>query len=272
MAFWNYRYDPHWFKDARFKPDDPNEIIFTHAPYGGSVRQVMRFNLETHEKFIVYEGDVIFPSEWANDSWIVMNVYPGDIYKIKPNGDSLTQLTFTGGCFAPVLDRERTRIGFHSSEQASYIIDLQGNCMDTLPYLCGFMGTSAWSAHDEVAQLYCYGVELNSIVNCTRVVLAPLPLGSSGCGAGITYLNQYTVIWSDSQGVLTTDVNTKETRCILPTCNSSFYLGMSYDPASDRILSVRIDKIPDGLDLEIRSSLVIFNADGSNMHEIPIAW
>lgn len=272
LAGWNYRYDPHWIKDARFDPNDPGRILFTDAPYGGYTRQVYRFDLQTQQRNLVFEGAVIFPSEWAGNDWVVINVLPGMIYKIKATGDSLTQLTLTGGYYAPVLDKERTRVGYHTAFQHSGIIDLNGNQLDSLPYPCGFIGASAWRSENVVAEIYCDGVELNNIVECTREVIAPLPENSSGCGAGITYLNETTLIWSDSQGVFTTDVNTRKTKCIVATCNSSFYLGLSYDPVGGDIITVRMDKEPDGYDLLIHSTLVIMKADGSGMREIAIPW
>lgn len=270
---WSYRYDPHWFKDARFDPADSNAILLTYAPLGGSLRQVYRFDLLTHDLLLIYEGHVIYPSEWGDDGWVVINTMPGHVSKVKVNGDSLTQLTYSGNCFAPIMDKHRTRIGYHTTtDQRSEIIDMHGEHLDTLEHACGFRDLTVWLEGDVLATLYFDGLEYTEIANCDRHVIAPMPEGAVGGGAGIAHLGGNHVMWSTSQGMFRTDLITGSTRCIRPACNSSYHSGLSYDPASDKILTVRMDLIPDGEYLDIRSTLVRMRSDGSEYEELITPW
>lgn len=57
-------------------------------------------DLSTSEKRLLVEG-FAYGADWSPDrEWIAFNTYP-QIYKIKVNGDSLTQLTDLGNNFFP---------------------------------------------------------------------------------------------------------------------------------------------------------------------------
>lgn len=89
------------------------------------------FNKQTKIKKLLDNN--VFSSPSINKSgWIVYYKSDFNIYKIKINGDSLTQLTTSGGFFYPVWDETGTNIYFNNANKpALYKMTNLGSIIDT---------------------------------------------------------------------------------------------------------------------------------------------
>lgn len=105
------------------------------------------------KKMIV--NNALYGLDWSTKDWLVYTADDQNIYKIKPNGDSLTQLTFVGDYNRyPKWSPDGKRIAFNAEIQGSqyfFIAESDGNIIDTLEEL---FFSSAWSWVDNVSICY----------------------------------------------------------------------------------------------------------------------
>lgn len=271
LTGWNYIPEMNTLDDARFNPDNPQECMFSTGPIG-SPRKVWIYNLQTRQLRLVFSSYLIFPCEWGPPGWISLNAGDENVYKIKTNGDSLTQLTFTGGCYAPIWDRPRERIGFYTSIGSSFIIDSHGTYLDTLEAPCSMYDGAQWYDPFWITSATAVDLRRANIVDCQVDVLAHYSPNNSGGGTGVTRISEHAVVWSTDAGVWSTDINTHQTTKLLTTCNASYYVGLSYHPAINKLLTIRIDRVPAGNNLMIYTKLVMMDPDGTNSEELEIPF
>ncbi len=95
-----------------------------------------RLNLQTGERRFLVEGG--YNGTWSPDGkWVAFNIYP-QIYKIKTNGDSLTQLTRGEGSFNPRWSPDGRRIGFGGNAPYVNVVNHDGTGI-------GFIGDSVFA-------------------------------------------------------------------------------------------------------------------------------
>ncbi len=79
-----------------FNPNDPDEILYLHVnsdPFTRFYTELWVLNLCTGKKRYVTDK-ASFNPDWSIKDWIIFEDYSFQLWKIKSNGDSLTQLTF----------------------------------------------------------------------------------------------------------------------------------------------------------------------------------
>lgn len=267
---WTYQYADHWIKDARFNPTNPDEILFTHAPYGNPDREVYVFRLSTGERTKIHEGAVISPAEWLDGERILLNSNGARLLVVDRSGESVTELT---GPIknAPFVDRVYNRIGCTTPPSSGLILDFHGAVIDSFGFGCSYR-YGKWMDDGRIAELYCTGLEIVDPWSCTRTMLAAMPSNDSGCGAGLVQGQGTTVLWSVKTGLYRTNVQTGATTLLRNSCDSEFLLGLSYDPVNRRILSTRQRYVPDGVNLQISSTLVVLDENGRLVREIDVSW
>ncbi len=94
-------------------PLNPNEFVYvlSYAERSGLYKydklnkastQIIKF---VPNNYIAYPSDYI---RWSRKGWLIFTDLYNNVYKIKDNGDSLTQLTFTGKDWKPEWNKEGT--------------------------------------------------------------------------------------------------------------------------------------------------------------------
>jgi len=109
---------PHYWprytdSEATWSPDGKT-IAYTHGglDYPDDPAGIFLINVDGTNDRLFYEGASAGCSDFSPDNnWLVFSDY-AQIYKIKLNGDSLTQLTFGGRNFFPDWSPEGKRIAF----------------------------------------------------------------------------------------------------------------------------------------------------------------
>ena len=263
-------WDRHWVLDPSFNPEDPDLILFTHAPYANDTRQVCILRLSTGERTVAYEGSVMLRCQWLDGNRIVVNTDQG-VCLVDRSGTAPVCLTGPG-YFAYVVDRQNLRIAINRST-GGLLIDTHGAVTDTLAEYCGFQVVSIWLPTGNVVELHCNGLRMVNPWNCTREVVAPLAQGARGCGTGLTGMPGNSVVWSQTTGLYRTNLSSKETVLLRNACDRTFLAGLSYDPVGDRILSSMQHFEPDGTTLlRISSKLVLLDGEGATIQEISLQW
>lgn len=267
---WTYHYDDHWIKDARFNPANPDEILFTHAPYGNSVRDVYTYRLSTREKTKVHEGAVVSSAEWLDGERILLNSNGARLLVVARTGGDVIELAGPNKS-VPFIDRVNNRIGCTVPPSSGLILDFQGTVIDSFGFGCSYR-YGKWMTDGRIVDLYCTGLEVVDPWACTRQLIAVMPSNQSGCGAGLVQGVGSSVLWSEKTGLYRTDMQTGETKMLRNACESDFLLGLSYDHVNQRILSTRQRHEADGVNLHVSSSLVILDDNGRLLQEFDVAW
>lgn len=79
----------------KVNPNNPNEIAFIKNKYFSNCcdLELIVFNIESKEQKAIHKG-FFSDIDWSAKNWIIfLNLDDQKIYKIRPSGDSLTQLT-----------------------------------------------------------------------------------------------------------------------------------------------------------------------------------
>src|SRR5690606_1817176 len=114
-----------------FNPNNPNEIIFRDfTNQTPDSFNMARYNLITKEYSLIFRGYFRSRPRWSKKDWIIFGIWSGqigtgfDIWKMKSNGDSLTQLTFNGRSHHPEWNKTGDKFIYHIgyTSPAQYII------------------------------------------------------------------------------------------------------------------------------------------------------
>ncbi len=110
-------------------PNNPNEFAYIKSNPDIEI-EIRKFNLSNNEDEIIIKFNSWEHPDWSVKNWLVFGT-GGQIYKCKSNGDSLTQLTFSGANYAPSWSADGTKIIFWGhyglAQTYYYTIDEYGN-------------------------------------------------------------------------------------------------------------------------------------------------
>lgn len=259
---------------AYFNPNNSNEIIYRYGDGIGPDFDLIKHNLVTKEKKIIYQGRFTNRPRWGKNDWILLNVWDSlgfNIYKIKSNGDSLTALTTSDNCFDPewniTSDKFIYQLGYTSPTQ--YVIsDVDGNSLDTVFIGAGITGT--WQHPTNFVNGTHKGLFLgNYAFNQYELIYETNNLAQSLNGA--VWLDEENVFWCHTTGIYKTNIVTKETTLIRETCNAHCYQRPTYARDINKIIVEKLERI---LDSETSGraiiSLVMMNPDGTEEEVIDI--
>lgn len=264
-----------------FNPNNPDEIIFSYTTYETELSsKILKYNLSSKEYETIYEGFLQSRPRWGRNDWILLPLFNEsenngfNIWKIRSNGDSLTQLTYSGNCHTPdwniVGDKFIYKLGFTSPTK--YIMaDEFGNFIDTT--LIGTGGGGTWQHDSLIANGNFKGLFLGNPYSKFydyQTLFEPNEISSISRG-GAEWLNQETVIWAHVTGMYKTNIITNETELLKETCISSYYQLPTYSPQSSKVVFVKVDRVNRGSEGgDLYSKLYIMNTDGSNEQKIEI--
>ncbi len=113
-----------------FNPNDGNDFVYVDQDLEAKTTMLIKYNLLTQQQAILLpQVGIVEQPKWGKNGWIVFSDGT-NIFKLRDNGDSLTQLTFEGTNQDPNIFEDKimfTYTGGMSGTAGVKTMDMQGN-------------------------------------------------------------------------------------------------------------------------------------------------
>jgi hypothetical protein len=232
-----------------FNPSNSNELLFLSSAPKQAGGKLIKYNLKTQEKRVVFEGEYSPKATWGKQDWILLNIWDElgpNIYRIRSDGSGLKRLTTEGLCLFPTWNLTGDQIIYevaYSSPKRFHIIDWEGQFIDS-SYVGIRNSNSSWHHPELIANATPTGLNISNIQSDSIAFVEELDyLVQSSPGA--VWLDEERVFWTHTTGVYVTNILTDETEVIRETCNARYYQRPTYAPDIDKIVLERCERIKD---------------------------
>ena len=262
-----------------FNPNNTAEISLTVGnisnPAGDNLYTL---NLNTGQKtFLV--NNVWYQPKWSVKNWIVFNRTDRQIWKIKSNGDSLTQLTFSNENYAPEWSPDGEKLVYRQVIGSIYYIMIttaSGNKLDSITN--AFYGNGSWAPNNtKIATIYNASTGHNiGLIDIQSKAIKAITSYPEQSPTGKTIINSMdwsndsqSIFWCSGYGLYKTEVSSGITTQLKYGCDRKYYIYPSISPDGQKIIVGRIDaKLLNTNTIYSEYNLYIMNIDGSNETKI----
>jgi len=268
-----FYYDTNYVKWTYFNPNNVNEIIYC-KDVGFRSTQIIKFNLSNKQKQILHTGFLLSPPKWGRKHWILLT-HGAQIWKIKDNGDSLTQLTFTYANYNPEWnyagDKFITEFTGYSSNTYSRIYDLNGQVTDSLPY---FLYGEVWQ--NDSLMIYpgiqTYTIGVTNILNKSSYTLYNDGIIKDDMILSVYWLPDFNeIVFTSPKGIYKYNIQTNKITCLKLKCKNDMYLNPCiFYPGNKIMFYKEHQKYMGNMEVLISSKIVLLNLDGSGEQEIKL--
>lgn len=242
-------------------PNNNNELLI--------LKQDSAFIYNRISKLTIFSFKFPFLAKvsWSIKKWMLIGGSDQKIYKIKPNGDSLTLLVNTTNNSFPIWNDDGNLFSaVNNSINKTIIYTDLGIPIDTIEFTN--LPFSSWGGNNKIIsgrnKLFVYDVNTHS----TNYFY---DLGTSGSVTGCFWLNNNEIIWSHIYGILKTNILTNQTTLLKSTCNSNIYSYPSYDKILNKIIwRKQIQTYVDTYNVKAENKIIITDVDCNNEEEIII--
>lgn len=271
---WNEWLSQPYIGYPRWNPNNPEEFIVMEYRTP-TLMKLWKYNLSTHNLDLLAEGNILYSPEWGKTGWILLNMgWPANIYKIKANGDSLTQLTTDGQNFGGEWNYTGDTIVYYHSLNDTRIMLSNGTYIQHLPNGGGYMeNISSWR-HPHYMATSAEGLYIYNPYNGIPIQL--FSDTTTGSYYRVSFVNDLDrIAWVWDTGVHTTRISTHETELIEGTCSSNCYRSVDCHPLNNRLLLSKSKFTPDSPvqhSLKVETSIVIMNLDGSGKQVVDLPF
>ncbi len=256
------------YEFPRFNPNNPDELIFRFQEHStDTIFQLVKYNLVTQERETIFEGFLAIP-KWSRKDWILFHQNDFNLYKIKSNGDSLTQLTFSENCQGAEWNKEGDKFIYQSIGLNDFIIcDEVGNPLDTID---GVSLYPSWQ-HDSLLANVSTGVIFIQNPNSEELDFKIIHEVGTGGTTIVHWLDSDNIIWASNDGIFKTNIITEETILLIESCDAKVYKYPTVSNISNKIVFQRTDK--ELIETEVNkgiatSRIFMMDFDGTNIEEI----
>lgn len=237
--------------------------------------KLWKYNLSTHALDLLFEGNLLYSPEWGKSGWITLNIgWPANIYKIKANGDSLTQLTTDGQNFGGEWNYSGDTIVYYHSFNETRIMLPDGTYIQHLPNGGGYTeDISSWRHPHYLATSYEGLYIFNPYDGIPIQLISDTTSGGYYRTSFVNDLDRIAWVWDS--GLHTTSISTHQTALIEETCSSDCYRSVDCNPVNNKLLLVRARSTPDDpiqAALKVETSIVIMNLDGTGKQVVEIPF
>jgi len=230
-----------------------------------------------------FSGGLVGQPNWTRTDWIVWGGSDLNIYKVRPDGSNLTQLTSTGGNRWPECDYDGNLIVFNNlSTIGSILMDINGTYIDTL-FIEGD-GTnsgwkeSSWNSENEIAMANgsspLYGIGYWDYDDSTQTSLLVQPSGGQDEMREVQWHpNNQDIYYSKwSNGIFKVNVTDKVEELVKVGCYRHYYPNISISNDGQQMLACKlvVDSITPAEELAISEYIVTMDINGCNETIIPI--
>jgi len=180
-----------------------------------------------------YEGIPASYVRWSKKNWLLFEDLYNNIFKIKPNGDSLTQLTFSRSDFNPEWNNKGTLFCTeHLTFDKKYITiirDEKGDALDTIQYgnIQTISGIPSWN-NDR----YIFGSNYDGFLLIDYMFKNVIQIPTNIKDAGEPYwINENEIIYSNHiEGIYTFNIKNYTTKKLRQISNANQYSFISLLP------------------------------------------
>lgn len=255
-----------------FNPNNPSQFVYIKKNYdSGLAASLETYDLSTKETKVLFEGgaNIINQPQWSKKDWILFTTLNHLTYKVKANGDSLTQLTQTGSDQWPTWNPKGNRIirKFWANQGTAYEIlsDENFQTIDTLPIIwenCWLNEHGVISGHGT----YIFELDINT---STKSTLLQWPYGDGEItGIGVQRESQNIVYSLHGNGILSFNPNTQDTIRIKDGCKICWYNELDCAPQKG-ILAEREKWTPlNAWQLKVTNEIWLMDSNGCNERRI----
>lgn len=261
-----------------FNPNDPDEILYLHVnsdPFTRFYTELWVLNLCNGKKRYVTDK-ASFNPDWSIKDWIIFEDYSFQLWKIKSNGDSLTQLTFQHQHNRPRWSPDGNSFLHYQVDRTPngnlILMDETGNLIRIQDSTLGGWAMFSW---DLDGKNYAYASEGGfKIANMENKLIDTFPnISPVGYILGIVWHpNKEEIYWTDRLGIYKTNLETRATQTLLNRCeNNKTYVTFSISPDKTQMLVEQhyYTKIGENL-VQQEYNLVSLDMDGTNEQRIKV--
>lgn len=248
-----------------FNPNNSNEIIFVRGYYSTQSNELVKYNMITkNETVLLNSTQICGRPDWGKNGWILLNKGDNQVWKIKDNGDSLTQLTTQFGIdaiWSPNADEFAYWVQIGSTYY-TFFSDVNGNVFDTLLYP-NILYRGAWSPDgSKIATNFTYNLSYIDLIT-KQTIQINIPSNSTPI-YDINWLSDSkTMIWCSDDGFFKTNINTNLTTRIKTACSSRRYIYPTV--FNNKVIIQRFDsKLISENTIWTENNLYIMDVDGKN--------
>ncbi|HRO42754.1 MAG TPA: hypothetical protein PL009_07955 [Flavipsychrobacter sp.] len=259
---WEYLYDSAYSYFTDINPANGTEILFVKRPFNNGLCRLYIYDAVTRKSREIFQGRIIFSPRWGTNGWILLNLSDANIWKIKDNGDSLIQLTFTGNLYTPSWNYTHDKFIADRADNVRALYDETGGFITVLNGLYQY-GTNIYFFNDS---LFAYTADrelgIYNIKTLQKEVLARLE-GDNFFRNPI--VRQETVLCYANQGLYSVNMQTRQLVHLTSSCNAKVYGYLSYSKHLDKLFVTQTtSSVMNAQSLFQKSSILMVNPDGSN--------
>lgn len=212
-------------------PNNPNEIVF--FLYNDGYKGIFTYNMLTKKRTQLTSVSINSnapPSQakWGRNGWIIFGDHDYNVYKIKPNGDSLTRLTKTGRNFTPDWNYDGTMFcakylnSLNNLYTAFY--DAQGNIIDSIQEL-NTNKSLFYNQVDWQNKRYVLGTQNQNFILYDYAKKETINiLNTYGLSVGFPrWAGESDIIFSEQDGIYTMNIYIRKVKKIRETCSGKNY-------------------------------------------------
>lgn len=269
-----YAYPRYLYREPCFNPQNSDEFVYVREDkQNNSATQMRRHVISNHiDDSLV--ADVWGVPDWHANGWILFRRTDNQIWKIKANGDSLTQLTFTGINLGPRWNTAGDRIAY-ASDNWTIIASAQGLPIDTITDFQMLYGD--WSADGTklcsvVSAGTGEGIGYYDLTTSQTTVVATVPTGELVIES-YWKRDSRTIYWATRNGFYKTDIVTMATVLIRPSCDSKFWWAFQFSGDGQKMIWERANSRLTGSDhntIYQENFIYLLNTDGTGEQKIDI--
>ncbi|HRF76189.1 MAG TPA: hypothetical protein PLB46_06435 [Chitinophagales bacterium] len=254
-----------------FNPSNENEIVYIEEQPTSGISRLCVLNIV--DLTISYIQDNVSGSpKWSKTDWIIFNK-DEDIWKIKPDGDSLTLLFSNGTNYSPEVNPRGDKIIFKyqlDNYIAIKISDLNGNVIDSLEDQALYC--PSWSPDGTKISMRRAGEPSSfGYYDTTLTTFSPIITNTSGSPFDMIsdtrwFPDSEHIFWFGSGFYSITNITTMETEMFRDYCPKNSLLYPNFSSALDIIIWEKntIKLLENNSGYIISTSIVMTDLDGAN--------
>lgn len=266
-------------KSPSFNPLNKDEFVYVKELDSNGTNALVIYNMATHiEKVVLYNAGILVGlPRWFANGWIVFGNSSLQIFKVKENGDSLTQLTFIySNTYPEIYDKDRiifSVLSGPSSISGNKIINFKGDRLDSISKTDipnGSIVKVSVNSNLELAGIYMDNIV--TYIHSTKAYVTILNDSANNYVASVCWHpNNDDIYFSKySLGIYKVNKNNKLSSLIKKSCNVRYYNYISLSPDGKKILSERVDASlsADKSTISMKSDIYIMDIDGRNEEKV----